>query len=179
MPAMPVPEPGPAGAPRIRDTTDDDIAAVCALHREAFGGDAEAALVEGLHAAGAARVSLLAEAGGVIAGHVLFSPATVDGLHIELAGLAPMAVLPSLQRRGVGARLVEAGLARCRALGIDAVVVLGHAAYYPRFGFRPASGFGLTCDWDVPDEAFMAQEIRPGALAGGGRVHYHPLFSEI
>lgn len=163
----------------LRDAQAGDLAAVCELHRAAFGGDAEALLVERLHAAGAATVSLVAEDDEGIAGHILFSPARADGAGGRLAGLAPMAVRPSLQRRGIGIRLVEAGLARCRERGFDAVVVLGHSEYYPRFGFRRASAFGLSCAWDVPDEVFMALELSDGALAGGGRVHYHPLFDEL
>ncbi len=60
------------------------------------------------------------------------------------------------------------------------MIVLGHADYYPRFGFAPASRFGLDCDYDVPDEVFMALELEPGALAGrGGRIHYHPAFASV
>lgn len=168
-----------AAAITLRDARAEDLAVVCALHREAFGGDAEARLVERLHAAGAASVSLLAEDGDEVVGHILFSPARADGVGSRLVGLAPMAVRPPLQRRGIGSALVDAGLARCRDLGIDAVVVLGHSDYYPRFGFRPASGFGLSSAWDVPDDVFMALELTAGALAGGGRVHYHPLFDEL
>jgi putative acetyltransferase len=92
-------------------------------------------------------------------------------------GLAPMAVLPAHQRRGVGSSLVRAGLDVCRHRGVDAVVVLGHAAFYPRFGFQPASRFGIRSEYDVPDDVFMAIELRPGALAGpAGLVRYHAAF---
>ncbi len=61
-----------------------------------------------------------------------------------------------------------------------AVVVLGHTAYYPKFGFVPAARFGLRCEYDVPPEAFMALELRPGGLAGAaGTVRYHPAFAEL
>ena len=86
-----------------------------------------------------------------------------------------MAVVPSAQRRGIGSALVSAGLDACRMF--DAVVVLGHAGYYPRFGFVPASRFSLRCEYDVPDDVFMVRELRPGALAGKrGTIRYHPAF---
>jgi putative acetyltransferase len=95
-------------------------------------------------------------------------------------GLAPMAVLPAEQRRGVGSALVQAGLDRCRQLPCGAVVVLGHPAYYPRFGFSPASRFGVTCEYDVPDEVFMAMELEPGFLRDKpGTIRYHPAFATV
>ena len=92
-------------------------------------------------------------------------------------GLAPMAVAPLHQRRGIGSALVRAGVDEARQLGVDVVAVLGHPTYYPRFGFSPASRFSITCEYDVPDEAFMVRELRPGALAGKkGVVMYHAVF---
>jgi putative acetyltransferase len=88
-----------------------------------------------------------------------------------------MAVEPSTQRQGIGTMLVRAGLDRCRELQYDFAVVLGHAEYYPRFGFAPASRFALRCSWPVPDEVFMALELRAGALASvSGLVTYEPEF---
>jgi putative acetyltransferase len=89
-----------------------------------------------------------------------------DGEAVTLVGLAPVAVLPSRQGQGIGTMLVEAGLERLRAAGAPAVVVVGDPHYYPRFGFVPASGFGLRWEEDAPDEAVMALELSPGALAG-------------
>ena len=84
-----------------------------------------------------------------------------------------MAVLPAWQRKGVGSKLVESGLRECSDLGCQAVVVIGHPEFYPRFGFRPARRFGLRSEFEVPDEVFMATELIPGALAGrGGLVRY-------
>ena len=92
-------------------------------------------------------------------------------------GLAPMAVAPARQRAGIGSALVRDGLARCRRQGVEAVFVVGHPAYYPRFGFSLASGFGITCEFEVPDEAFMALELAPGALRGRtGQVFFHEAF---
>ena len=105
-------------------------------------------------------------------GHIAFSPVTIEPAGSAI-GLAPMAVLPAHQRRGIGGRLVREGLEQLRAAGHGAVVVLGHPEYYPRFGFTRASRFGLRCELDCPDEAFMALELVPGALANrAGLVRY-------
>jgi len=103
-----------------------------------------------------------------------------DGATISGVGLAPVAVLPAHQRAGVGGRLVEEGLRRLREAGHGFCVVLGHPGYYPRFGFLPASDFGVRWERDVPDRAFMALELCPGALAGHpGVVRYAPEFDGL
>ena len=95
-------------------------------------------------------------------------------------GLGPMSVLPSLQRGGIGSKLVINGLQECQNLGNEIVIVLGHPEYYPRFGFIPASNYGIKCEYDVPDEVFMALELHPGALSGrSGIVKYQPEFNEV
>jgi putative acetyltransferase len=167
----------------VRAEVPSDHAQVAQVHRLAFGRPAEAALVDRLRAAGRAVVSLVAdEAGAGVVGHILFSPVTLDaadGPPPRWLGLAPLAVLPERQRAGIGAALVRAGLAAAGRLGATAVVVLGHPVYYPRFGFAPASRFGLRCVYDAPDEAFMALELVPGACAGRrGLVRYAPEFDE-
>jgi len=121
----------------------------------------------------------VAEQEGMVVGHILFSPVEVDHANgRRLLGLAPMAVDPERQRKGIGSLLVHEGLTRCRAAGFDGVVVLGHAGYYPRFGFVPAQQFGLRCEYDVPADVFMALELAPGALRGlAGLVRYHAAFA--
>lgn len=161
---------------RIRTEEPTDAARVRQVNERAFERAEEADIVEALCAAGAVALSLVAEEGGEIVGHVLFSPVTVRGADaVRAVGLGPMAVVPERQRAGIGGALIEAGLQRLRADGWSVVVVLGHPSYYPRFGFAPASRFGVRWEHDAPDEAFMLLELVPGALAGrGGVVAYRP-----
>ncbi len=172
----------PPLAVRIRDEEERDWPAVRRVHTAAFETPEEADLVDALRPVASPLVSLVAELvaelDGAIAGHVLFSPVSLEGHpSLPMMGLGPMAVAPRLQRRGIGSALVREGLARCRALGAAAVVVVGHPGYYPRFGFTPASGLGLACEFEFPDEAWMALELEPGALDGlEGTVKYHPAF---
>lgn len=94
-------------------------------------------------------------------------------------GLAPMAVAPEHQRKGIGSALVRAGLDECKQLGFGAVVVLGHADYYPRFGFLSSARFGIGCEYEVPEEVFMVVELQAGFLDGAsGKVKYHAAFSD-
>ena len=89
-----------------------------------------------------------------------------------------MAVVPWHQRQGIGTALVRTGLEECKKLGFGAVVVLGHADYYPRFGFTLSTRFGIGCEYDVPEDVFMAIELQPGALQdASGKIKYHPAFS--
>ena len=165
---------------QIRPEHAGDYGAIRDLNRAAFNAGAEADLVDALRAHAVPFVSLVAVDGAAIVGHIAFSPVTVSsGSEIAISGLAPMAVLPDYQRRGIGSALVQAGLERCADIGFGAVVVLGHAKFYPRFGFEPASRFGLRSTYDVPDDVFMARELVDGALHGtSGVVHYHPAFAD-
>jgi putative acetyltransferase len=166
----------------IRSERAGDVAAIRAVNRAAFDTPTEADLVDALREqAPAAILSLVADEGGAIAGHILFSPVTLSGnTEVKIMGLAPMAVRPDAQRRGIGSALVRAGLERCAQADCDAVVVLGHADYYPRFGFVPASRFAIASEYDVADEVFMALELKPAALAGkSGTIRYHPAFATL
>lgn len=164
---------------RIRSESSTDAAAVRAVNEAAFGSATEADIVERLGKRPEEIVSLVAESGGRLVGHILFSPVELAGhTELRLMGLGPMSVLPAFQRQGFGSALVREGLSRCRRKGYRAVVVLGHPDYYPRFGFVPASRFGIKSAYDVPDEVFMALELEPGALRGaGGLVTYSEAFS--
>lgn len=165
----------------IREERDGDRAAIRSVNLAAFGQHAEADLVDTLRVQASPIISLVTEFGGAIVGHILFSPVDLaDHDDLAMMGLAPMAVLPAHQRAGVGSALVRAGLDACRAAGCQAVVVLGHPAFYPRFGFAPASRFGLHCEYDVPDDAFMAMELDAGVLSGRrGIVRYHAAFGSV
>ncbi|OFW62022.1 MAG: hypothetical protein A2133_09260 [Actinobacteria bacterium RBG_16_64_13] len=119
--------------------------------------------------------------GGEVIGHALVTPVAVatEKGDESLFGLGPVAVLPSEQGRGIGTLLISACLEQLRESGRPGVVVLGHPGYYPRFGFIPASRWGLRLDIEVPDEAFMALELSPGRLAGiSGVVRFRPEFTK-
>jgi putative acetyltransferase len=127
-------------------------------------------------------LSLVAESGGVIVGHILFFPIHIRsqaGLHPSLA-LAPVSVLPEFQNQGIGSRLVKAGLEICRNRGDRSVIVLGHKKYYPRFGFTPAGQWGIRCPFPSLPDSFMALELAPEGLAGvEGLVEYPAEFAEV
>lgn len=159
----------------IRPEAPSDHAAVHDVNVAAFGREVEARLVAMLRNQARPLVSLVAEDAGTVVGHIMFSPVSLGGFAGLMMGLAPMAVAPARQRGGIGSALVRAGLGACRTF--DAVVVLGHAGYYPRFGFVPASRFGIRCEYDVPDDVFMVREMAPGRLDGKrGTIRYHAAF---
>lgn len=163
----------------IRAEQESDYAAIKAVNEAAFGSMEEAGLVEMLRKQISPLISLVADIGEKIVGHILFSPVELTGYpQLNIMGLAPMAVLPNYQNQGIGSQLVSAGLKQCEDLGVGAVVVLGHARYYPRFGFKPSSQFGIECEYDVPEELFMIKELKPGYLQGAtGVIKYHDAFS--
>ena len=165
---------------RIRAEVPRDYLSVHQITAAAFGVETEAKLIGVLRAQASPVVSLVAEDNGTLVGHILFSPVSLPGSEALAMGLAPMAVTPLRQRRGIGSALVRAGLARCQELGAVAVVVVGHPEFYPKFGFSPAERFGLKCEYDVPAEAFMAIELHARALRGvSGTVKYHAVFSQL
>ena len=163
----------------IRTENEKDRDAVFAVNVSAFETPAEATLVDVLREHAQPVVSLVAEDNGNVVGHIMFSPVVLSGNpDLKVMGLAPLAVSPEHQRKGIGSALVRAGLEQCRQLDFVAVVVLGHPEYYPRFGFSPSSRFGIDSEYEVPEEVFMAMELKPEALSGKtGRVKYHAAFS--
>ena len=161
----------------IRDERPADWEAIDRVNRAAFGGEEEARIVRRLREDGLAAVSLVAEDTGAVVGHLMLSwlPTRVDGRDIRALALAPMAVLPGHQRRGIGSRLVTAGIAAARRIGAEAIIVVGHPEYYPRFGFSAAAAAHLSAPFS--GAAFMALETLPGALVGtAGSVDYPAAF---
>jgi putative acetyltransferase len=166
--------------PVIRPETPGDHTAVRRVNRLAFGRDDEARLVDELRDEGYARASLVAEEGGRVVGQILFSALSIvtrRGI-VEALSLAPMAVVPSRQRNGIGSLLVTEGLRACRGAGHRIVVVLGHPAFYTRFGFSAKLAERLKGPYS--GEAFMALELVPCALDGvEGEVSYPPPFGRL
>jgi putative acetyltransferase len=164
----------------IRVEQTSDCAAIRDVHERAFGGQAEANLVELLRKSGKAPISLVAVIGDLIVGHIMFSPIVVESPPVDFRGigLAPLAVLPECQNRGIGTQLSQAGLEACRRADYDAVVVLGSPKYYPRFGFLRARDYGLDNEYNAGD-SFMVMELESGSLAKiKGLVRYAPEFRE-
>lgn len=165
----------------IRKETAKDIQDIRSLNDLVFSGLVEGSIVDALRKRSPEALSLVATVDDKIVGHLFFSPVEIDTLHgIQAMGLGPMAVLPGFQRRGIGTALVTEGLKQLQESGCVVVVVLGHAEYYPRFGFSPASEHGLKCQWDgVPDDAFMVRFLQKdyeGVVRG--TVRYMEEFSE-
>jgi putative acetyltransferase len=167
---------------RIRPETAEDHAAITAVTRGAFGGDEEARLIDLLRRDGLIIASLVAVDGTDIVGHVLFSPAAVvtGTSQIRVASLAPMAVVPSRQRKGIGSMLIRHGLDACTHARYPAVIVVGHPGYYPRFGFSHAVVRALANPF-ATGEAFMGLELAIGSLSGlaGGRIVYPEAFNHL
>lgn len=150
----------------------------------AFGQTSEANLIDTIrHSPNfIPELSIVAVEAGEVLGHILFSPIVIETQpqSVPALALAPLAVTPARQREGIGRQLVQVGLSKCRELGHQIVVVLGHSDYYPSFGFQKASQFGVQAPFPVPDEAFMVLELQPGALMGvSGIVRYPAYFDEV
>lgn len=170
---------------QIRQEEQKDFTAVYEIHRLAFERDEEAQLVERLRNSNAfiPELSLVAWQDGQPAGHILFTKINIRGTGEKTANaiaLAPVAVLPGLQSKGIGGALITRGFEVAAALGYEAVIVLGHEHYYPKFGFVPADKWGITAPFEVPAANFMAIELKPGALTGvSGVVAYAKEFEGV
>jgi putative acetyltransferase len=162
----------------IREERPDDVATVRDLNKRAFGQDQEANIVDSLRANGAALLSLVATVDDRVVGHIMYSPLSVGD--VNGAALGPMAVIPEHQRQGIGSKLVEAGNRKLKDAGCPFIIVVGHADYYPRFGFTPASEHGIKCEWDVPNDVFMLLFLDEAKMRGiSGLARYRHEFSSV
>jgi len=161
----------------VRPEQEEDRAAIAELHRLVFFGEDEAALIDRLRRERRVELSLVAVIGGQIVGHVLFSDldAEIDQRSVKALALTPMAVVPMRQQQGIGTRLITESIARLERGEYQALFVLGHETYYPRFGFSSDLARKFASPFDT--NAFMARELKPGALQGEkGSVVYSSAF---
>ena len=164
----------------IRKEEPQDRDAVYRLNLAAFDNGPEATVVDKLRISCEDYLAFVAVADDTVVGHILFTPAMVEGCTVAGMGLAPMAVLPSHQREGIGSQLVRHGLEHLRESACPFVIVLGHPEYYPRFGFELASKYQLFSQWEgVPDEAFMVVVFDGAVLPkAGGKARYRGEFDD-
>lgn len=160
-------------SPDLRAETPADIPAIHALHKAAFDGDLEARLVDALREDGEHVLSLVADCGGDIVGHLLLTE--LDAPFRALA-LAPVAVSPSYHGRGFGWQLITRAHDWAKAQGWDAIFVMGDPAYYQRFGYSVAAVGGYTCPY--AGEYFMIKSFR-SFLPPRGTVEYPPAFNKV
>jgi putative acetyltransferase len=163
----------------IRVERPDDIPVIRAVNERAFGQREEADVIDRIRRNHREILSLVALNENRVVGHILFSPAVIgqgSGV-VQGMGLGPMAVLPEQQRHGIGSALVRQGLGILRERRCPFVIVLGHPSYYPRFGFERASRYGIHCEWEVSDDAFMILILdRSRMKAISGLARYLPEF---
>jgi putative acetyltransferase len=165
----------------IRSEKPEDRPFANSVIEKAFKRDAEARLAEKLRLKSVDHLSLVAEENGTIVGHIMFAPVLIkNGHEVQGMGLAPMSVLPSMQRRGIGTLLVKEGLKILKQKGCPFVIVLGHPGYYPRFGFQPASRFNIKSQWeDLPEEAFRINILDEKVMRNiSGTASFREEFSE-
>lgn len=126
------------------------------------------------------ELSLVAELDGLIVGHILFTPLVIDNgqQQFESLVLGPVSVLPEFQKQGIGGKLIRAGHQKAVELGFRSVILIGHPEYYPRFGYKPASTWGIKTHYELPsDDVFMAVELTETALKNvSGMVIFPPEF---
>ena len=171
----------------IRKETPDDYAQVFGLIEIAFetleiSDHNEGRLVDKLRKAPTfiEELSLVAELNGQVVGHILFTPIVIDnGLRkFQSLVLAPVSVLPEFQKMGIGGQLIKAGHCKSKELGFQSVILIGHPDYYPRFGYKSASVWGIKTHYELPsDDVFMVVELVDGGLSGvSGTVIFPPEF---
>jgi predicted N-acetyltransferase YhbS len=161
----------------IRQEVKEDYKRVFKITKLAFGQEKESKLIEKIRKGPnfVPELSLVAEKNNEIVGHILFSKMKIVGeSEYETLMLAPLAVIPELQKQGIGGKLVKKGIEKAIELGFDSIIVVGHKDYYPKFGFQKASKWGIKCPFEVPDGAFMAIELTKKALENKAGVVQFP-----
>lgn len=170
---------------KIRQESKDDFTEVFEINKLAFGQDNEARLVDLLRNSNAfiPELSLVAVFEEKIVGHILFTKIKIidnNKGEAESLALAPMAVRPEVQNKGIGGQLIQAGLDKAKELKYKSVIVLGHEHYYPKFGFSPADKWNIKSPYDVPKDIFMALELETGRLKNiSGLVKYPKEFETV
>lgn len=161
---------------RIRDTRAEDAQAIREVNDAAFGGNEESALIDRLHDDGLVEVSLVAVEDGEIVGNIVFSTLEITDLEhnnpIRAVSLAPVAVAPTHQRLGIGSALINQGIEKCIELDIEAIVVVGHADYYPRFGFSAEIAECLKSPFS--GKYFMVKPLKEGIFAEFSGIVIYP-----
>jgi len=168
---------------KVRQENQSDVKAIAVVNQSAFGGEAEAQLVAMVRTSKCfiPELSLVAEVGERLAGHILLFHAHLDrqGKQAQVLALAPMSVVPSQSHRGIGSALLQAAITKAASLGYKAIVVIGHPDYYRRFGFESAAKWGIHTSLPVPGDSITAKELVTGALEGGGLLCYPPEFTKL
>lgn len=166
----------------IRASNCSDYQAIAELNRLAFGQENEAKLVELIRDSDRyiPELEMVAELSGAVVGHILFSYIDLVGQeNLQVLSLAPMAVRPEFQRRGIGSALVRVGLEAALSRGESLVIVLGHPQFYLRFGFEPSVVYGISSPFPVPEEVFMVKPLKNYQRRYRGKVVYPPAFNEV
>lgn len=167
----------------IRKEEEKDYKQIYEVNKLAFQQENESKLIEKIRKSKnfIPGLSIVAEIDNRIVGHILFSKIKIIGASdYESLALAPMAVIPEFQKKGIGSELIKKGIAKAKELGFDSIIVLGHKEYYPRFGFQRASKWDIKCPFEVPEDVFMAIELTEKALEGkAGTVEYPDEFNEV
>jgi putative acetyltransferase len=157
----------------IRNELESDFEAISAVTKAAFadcphGNHTEEFIVDALRAANALTVSLVAEAGGKVVGHIAFSPVTISDGSQNWYGIGPVSVLPEFQKQGIGKSLIYEGLSLLKAKGAKGCVLVGDSKYYERFGFKNIPDLVLD---GVPQEYFLALPFEKNKIHGAVVFH--------